>query len=323
MKVLITGATGFLGSHLCRRMAGAGFQVTAACRPSSNILILNERNIEFRTADLADPDSVSRAIEGHDFVVHAAANIRYAASAKDLARTNVEGTRAVVGACQAHRIRRLVHVSSTSAIGIPPRGAIADEQFPYNLESTGLAYSISKWRAESVVLEEARRGLDAVIVNPALIFGRHGRNFRGGEMIVKVRQSVVVPYFLGGICTVHVDDVAEGVVAALHRGQAGERYILGGENVTYREVVCRSAQAMGLKRVFVPVWPVITAAAARLSRFPYARHYLAGRLQFYSSAKAGQALGYRPRPFDAILQECVAFNAGEEGRAAGTAPAGG
>jgi dihydroflavonol-4-reductase len=322
MKVLVTGATGFLGSHLCRQMASAGFQVTASCRLSSNTDILKGLDLELRTADLSDRDSVSRAIEGHDVVVHVAANIRYAASVSELERVNVEGTRTVVRACRAQGIKRLVHVSSMSAIGIPPRGVIADERFPFNLESSGLAYNISKRRAEEAVLEEAARGLDAVVVNPTSIFGVHGQTFRGAEMILKVRQSVIVPYFGGGLCTVHIDDVVAGVMAALNRGRAGERYILGGENVTYEEVARRSALAMGLRRLFVPVWPVVTAAATRLSRFPYATHYTGGRLQFYSSAKAGQALGYTPRSFAAILQECLAFAACREPQTALPAPVG-
>ena len=127
-------------------------------------------------------------------------------------------------------------------------------------------------------------------------------------MIYKVRRSRVVPYFVGGLCAVHVGDVVVGILSALERGKTGERYILGGENLTYQQLVRLSAAAFGLKRRFVPAWPVVTAAARFLvPGFSYARHYMGSRFQFYASEKAQRALGYRPRPFAAILDECLRF----------------
>jgi dihydroflavonol-4-reductase len=319
VKVLITGATGFLGTRLCRQMAAAGFQVTALHRKSSNLAALQGLNLKCRPADLDDITSLAAAVEGQEAVIHAAANIRYATSAAALERTNTEGTRALAQACRESGVRRLVHVSSVSAIGIPPKGCVADERFAFNLENSGLAYHLSKKRAEEAVFDEVGRGLDAVIVNPASLFGPHGRNYRGGEMIRKVLGSPLVPYFRGGICVAHADDVAAGIVAALERGRRGERYILGGENITYREIARRSAAALGVKPLLLPLFPLVTRAAMVLqpARFTYATHYTSSRFQFYSSEQARRSLGYRPRSFDEILQENLAFRSGDE---AGFAP---
>lgn len=309
MKILVTGATGFLGSHVCRELIRCGYRVTALRRSSSNPEILNGLNLEFRTGDLLDANSLVQAIKGNDAVVHAAADIRYSSENPDLQqRINVAGTRDLAAACRQAGLRRLVHVSSVAAIGIPPRGVIADENFPFNLEGSHLRYHISKKRAEERVIEEFARGLDVVIVNPSSVFGPHGAIFRGGDMVYKVRRHKVVPYFAGGICAVHVNDVATGIRLALERGAGGERYILGGENLTYQELARRSAAAFGLKRGFVPIWPAVTAAASVvIPSFSYARHFAGSRAQFYSSAKAEGVLGYKPRSFSEILDECLSF----------------
>jgi dihydroflavonol-4-reductase len=308
VKVLITGATGFLGSHLCRQMAAGGFQVTALHRPDSYTGALQGLDLKFRTGDLNDARSLADAVEGQDAVIHAAAIIGDAAGQR-LYNTNVDGTRLMARICREQKVRRLVHVSSVSAIGIPPAGVVADERFPFNLENSGLNYHLSKKRAEEAVLEEAERGLEVVIVNPSWIFGLHGKRFRGSDEVYKVCRSPLMPYFPGGLCIVHVDDVVAGIVSALHRGKTGNRYILGGENLTYREFARRCASTLGLKRYPVPVWPVVTRVAMRLlpKRFPAGYRYISEGSQCYSSEKAKSALGYQWRPFESILTECVSF----------------
>lgn len=308
MKVLVTGATGFLGSHLCRELGRSGFQVAALRRSTSNSEPLMGLDLEFVTADLTDADSLARAVEGCDAVIHAAADIRYASRDRELQyRINVEGSATLARVCREHGVKRLVHVSSVAAIGIPPRGTIADENFPFNLERSRLYYHLTKKRAEEAVLRNRANGFDVVIVNPGSVFGPHGRIYRGGDMVYKAGRGALAAYFLGGICAVHVDDVAAGTIAALTHGRSGERYILGAENLTYKEIVTRAVAALGLKRRSVPVLPAVTAAAVLLRRLPYITHYTASRHQFYSSAKAQQMLAYRPRPFATILQECIEF----------------
>lgn len=315
MRVLITGATGFLGAQLCRRFLAEGCEVTAFHRPSSDLTRLAGLAVAHAAGDVTDADAVRRAVAGHDVVLHAAANLTYWRQVRAAqARVNVAGTRHVAAACLAAGVRRLVHVSSVAAIGIPtnPRRP-ANEAFPFNLDGSGLYYHQSKRRAEDEIAAAARRGLDAVVVNPGTIFGPDGVSYRGGGMLAKVGRRPVVPYFTGGINVVQVDDVVDGIGRALERGAAGERYILGGENVSYRRIAALSLKHQGLRRTFVPVPSLVTWAAAtllapvgaRTGRRPaitYETHYCASRWQFYTSAKAERALGYTARPFEAIVR---------------------
>jgi dihydroflavonol-4-reductase len=317
MKVLITGATGFLGSHLCQRLVADGHEVRVLFRRTSDPTALLGLSVERVIGDITDPQSVQLAVRDQEWVIHAAANIDY--WGRDLSQqmtVNAEGTRHVARSCRLAGVRRLVHVSSVAAIGIPTNPQYpANEDFTFNLEDSRLSYHISKRRGEEAVLQEVARGLDAIIVNPASIFGPYGTRYRGAEMIQKVRRARIVPYFTGGICTVHLQDVIQGIIAALTRGVTGGRYILGGENLTYRSLVERAAQIMRLRRWFVPVTPIVTGAAMRIMepwgrlrnqrpKITYAAHYCASRCHFYDSSKAHKALGYTPRDFNAILDEC-------------------
>ncbi len=327
MKALVTGATGFLGSHLCRRMVALGHQIRILCRPTSNLEKLEGLPLERAVGDLTDVESVRRAMQGCDAVIHAAAHRRDAAPGEELIQVNAKGTRHVAQAAREAGVRRLVHVSSVAAVGISPDPAHpADEEFQFNLEHSGLAYQISKRRAEEELLAEASHGLDAVIVNPSWVFGRHGMEYRGGEMIAKVQQSPVVPYLTGGFCAAHVEDVVGGIVAAFERGAPGQRYILGGENVSFRAALERSARAMGLRRrfVLVPRWAVGLAGAflepwdrlrGRRPRITRATWRYVSCFQYFDSSKARRALGYAPRDFDAIVADWLAFD--RAGRAGG------
>lgn len=237
-----------------------------------------------------------------------------------MTNAHVDGTRNVAQAARQKGVRRLLHVSSISAIGIPIDPTPATEDFNFNLHHAGLNYHQSKHRAEAEVMAETKRGLDAVVVNPASIFGPYGGRYRLAEMMNKVRRSRLVPYFLGGLCAVHVDDVMHGIVAALNHGRSGQRYILGSENLTYRALVERTARAMNLQRYPVPVPSIVTGLAAGLlepwgrwrkvrPRIVYATHYCSSRFSSYDSTKARQELGYAPRGFQAILGECLSLGA--------------
>jgi dihydroflavonol-4-reductase len=293
--------------------------VTAFRRATSSTTHLNDLDLRHAIGDITDVDAVSRAIKGQDIVIHAAAHLAYWRYWRALqTQINVDGTRNIVMACQQSGVRRLVFVSSVAAIGIPSDAQHpADETFAFNLERSGLNYPISKRRAEEVVLAATGKGLDAVIVNPASIAGPFDRSFRGGEMIEKVRHSRVVPYFMGGISVVHIEDVMDGLLAALERGRCGERYILGGENISFRQIAELAAQRFGVIKRLVPIFPIVTGLAARVlepvgavtgkrPRITYDAHYCASRYQYYDSSKAKKELGYDPRPYAAIVDEYLA-----------------
>ena len=315
MKVLITGATGFLGAHLCRRMVDDGHTVRVLVRPTSSCAALDGLPVERVLGDVTNFHSMKGAVCNQECVIHAAASLTGDEALHQ--KINVEGTRYVARACRNEGIKRLVHVSSVAAIGIPDDPSRpADENFRFNLNDSGLSYHLSKRRAEEEVMAEVEKGLDAVIVNPASIKGPHGRHYFGAEISRTVRRTRVVPYFTGGICVVHVEDVVNGINAALARGVIGERYILGGENLSFKDIGKKTASALNLRRRFIPLPSLITGVAASvldpLSRLrgrqpwiTYTTHYCACRYQFFDSGKARRNLGYAPRDFEAILEECL------------------
>jgi dihydroflavonol-4-reductase len=226
---------------------------------------------------------------------------------------NVEGAINVVKACKAESVKRLLHVSSVAAVGLPDSPQLpANENFEFNLQNSGLIYHISKRRGEAEVMREVASGLNAIIVNPASVTDAN----RIEGLFASVRRFPVVPCFSGGNCVVHVTDVVEGIIAALERGRVGHRYILGGENLTFRAMGKKAAKALNLSRMFVLIPPIVTGLAAAVLE-PLARrrnsppkvshmvHYCANRFMFYDSNKAHLELNYRPRNFDAILMDAL------------------
>ena len=325
MKVFVTGATGFLGSHLCRRLVRNGHEVTILRRATSSDANLKDSNLNHVLGDLTNLEDVNRAIQGNEAVFHTAAHLAYWGFQKDTQNeVNIQGTKNVVEACRKHGVKRLLFVSSVAAIGIPENPEEpAREDFRFNLEGKPLNYHISKKRAEEIVLAAVENGLNAVIVNPSSIWGPNGNEFRGAEITEKVRHSAIVPYFKGGICVAHVEDVVDGIIAAFEHGRAGQRYILGGDNLTIRSISQMAARKQGLRRRFVAVPKVVTGLTAialeslgrlrhRRPRITYATHYCASRFHYYDSSKAQKEFGYAPRDFQAILDECVAFTISRE-----------
>jgi dihydroflavonol-4-reductase len=310
MRVLITGGTGFLGSHLCRRMLADGHDVRLLVRSRSH----RQDDVSTVLGDVTAPETLEAAIKDREWVVHAAADLNYwRENPERQMKVNVEGTRNIARACREGGVQRMLHVSSVAAVGIPASSQPpASESFPFNLENSGLVYHLSKRRAEESVLAEVERGLNAVIVNPASVTGPG----RLSGLIRNVRRGPVVPCFSGGNCVVHVADVVDGIRAAIACGKTGQRYILGGENLTFRAMAERAARAMNLSRRFVAIPPFVTGCAAavfepwgrwrhRPPKFAHMIHYCANRFLYYDSSKARHELQYCPRDFDGILQDAL------------------
>ena len=315
MKILVTGGAGFLGSHLSRRLADEGHAVTVLRRPSKKPDALAGSSVRQELGDVMDAAAVERAVAGQEIVVHAAAGRLPGPDGEAVYAPNVVGTRNVAAACLKHGVRRMVHVSSVAAIGVPDDRRPADERFAFNLDDSKLYYHLSKHRAEGVVNEAVARGLDAVVVNPATIWGPFGAAHRGGDVLRHMRHQRWMQMSPGGVCIVHVGDVVGGIVGAMLKGESGERYILGGENLPYRAWLDKITAAIGARPRVVPVPALATDALAALlkpltsvhTRFYglYLRSFLASRSAFYDSTKASRALGYRARPFDDILDEAA------------------
>ncbi len=319
--ILITGGTGFLGSVLVRQLLDADEAVRVLRREGSKLDLLGDAadHVEHAVGDVADPDPVRRAVEGVRAVYHAAAFVGFggARDAERLQSVNVGGTANVVDAAREAGVGRLVHVSSMAAFGRPrtPEGVI-DETAEWTPSPMNTAYARSKRAAELEVQRAVAEGLDAVIVNPAVIFGpgRAGENTTA--VVERARRGMrFAP--AGGTNVVDVEDVATGMRAALARGATGERYFLGGENLPWVEIFGALAEAFGVPgpRVVVPPRAALLAgalseAAARLTRRPTSltreTARISGKAYRYSNRKAQDELGVSFRPFRATAERIAA-----------------
>ncbi len=315
MKILVTGATGFVGSHVVRKLLSAGNKVRILRRQSSSTKMLEGLNVETAIGDVTDRDSVFKAVDGCEAVFHVAGHVSFWSGAREAQnRINVDGTRNLVEACLAHKVKRLVHTSSIAAIGHAPDGAVGDETIPYNWWPYRLNYNNSKYLAEEEVRRGIERGLDAVLVNPSIIFGPGDVNLNAGAMVFQAARGNLKVIPRGGGCTCSVEDVAEGHLLAFEKGKTGERYILGGENYTWKDLFTMICEVVGQPPPKIPLpnaalkafgffsdalsrvthkEPTITPETARITPLTV----------FYSSDKAVRELGYKISPFrDTIRQ---------------------
>ena len=319
MKVLVTGATGFVGSNLAAALAARGDQVRVLRRSTSRLDALAGLPVEYVTGDILEPDTLAAAMQGCDGVFHVAAMSQYWRSDKaTLYRANVDGTRCVMQAALAAGVRRVVHTSSVAALGYPPRGVLADEAQAFPPELSWFAYGRSKYLAELEVRRAVDQGLPAVIVNPTIVLGPRDLNFVSGSLIrasVKGQLRVVPP---GGSNIVHVADVVAGHLAAAERGRVGERYILGGENLSHWEAATVIAQVTGgahplltLPRwALPPIARLVDAFNALSRRPPLVTGYqilLGGEDIYVDNSKAVRELGLPQTPFRQAAADAYAW----------------
>jgi dihydroflavonol-4-reductase len=317
----VTGATGFVGSAVARALRARGHAVRVLTRAGSDRRNLAGLDVETVTGDLTDPDSLKRAVAGCRYVFHVAADYRIWVPDPDaMLRANVDGTIAVMRAAQAARVERIVHCSSVAALGQVGDGTPADETTPVNEATIVGTYKLSKYRAEQAVLALVRaEKLPAVIVNPAAPVGpRDIKPTPTGKMIRDAAAGMMPAYIDTGLNVVHVDDVAEGHVLALERGRIGERYILGGENLSLGALLALVCEVAGRKppRIQLPaslVWPValgfeMLARATGINPLVTRDHLrMARKKMFYTSDKARRELGYAPRPVREAVVDAVAW----------------
>ncbi len=316
-RVLVTGASGFVGAAVAKALRERGFRVRAFVRATSNRTNIDPRDEVFE-GDILDRGSVAAALAGVDHLVHAAADYRlWAPDPAQILRTNVEGTRIAMEEAARAGVSRIVHTSSTATIALRDDGP-ADETRPLSPDDATGAYKKSKILAERLVEDMVRRdSLPAVIVNPATPIGpRDIRPTPTGRIIVEAACGRMPAFVDTGLSLAHVDDVAQGFVAALERGRIGERYILGGENVALATMLAEIAGVVGRRapwvRLPIPaVYPFALGAEA-VARFtgrpPFATREalrLARGFMFFSSDKARRELGYAPRPYTDALRDAI------------------
>jgi dihydroflavonol-4-reductase len=319
MKAFVTGATGFVGSHVARVLAEQGAELRLLLRASSNPANIEGLNAERIIGDLRDPASIEKAMAGCEVVFHVAADYRlWVRDPDEMYRANVEGTRAVLDAARKNGVRRVVYTSSVATMGFTGNGHPADESFPVSLEKMIGPYKRSKFMAEQVAMETGRSGMDVVIVNPSTPVGEQDiKPTPTGRIVVDFLKKRFPAYVDTGLNLVDVRECARGHIAALEKGRSGERYILGGENLTLKQILDKLAAITGLPspRVRVPyvmalatgvVDEVVTGRI--LGREPRATIdavRMGRKKMFVSSSKAERELGWKTAPVDDALRRAV------------------
>lgn len=318
MKALVTGATGFVGSAVARALLLAGWQVTALVRPSADLRNLRGLGADLAAGDLTDPASLDRALNGCAALFHVAADYRLGArNPQDLYRTNVEGTRNIMEAARRAGTARVVYTSSVATIGLPADGAPGREETPVTIADMIGHYKRSKFLAEEVAREAAGSGMSVVIVNPSTPVGPGDvKPTPTGQMVMDAAAGRMPAYVDTGLNIVHVDDVATGHLLAFERGRPGERYILGGLDMSLRDILVEIARLAGRKppRVRLStsvVLPIAYAAelVARVTGLPNRVTVegvrMARKRMFFSSDKAERELGYCWRPPGQAFEDAV------------------
>lgn len=318
MKTLVTGASGFIGSAIVRRLLGDGRDVRVLVRHGSATDNIDGLPVEITTGDLLDPASLISAVRGCTALIHSAADYRiWVPNADRMHRVNVDGTRDLMLAALEAGVQRVVYTSSvaTLATASDRPGDETRSATPGDLIGP---YKRSKFQAEAEVMRLVHEcGLPAVIVNPSAPMGPNDiKPTPTGRIVIEAAKGM--PAFVDtGLNVVHVDDVAEGHLLALQKGQLGERYILGGDNMTLSEILAEVAALYGRRppRIHLPhaaVMPIALGAEAwaRISgRDPFVTVdglRMSRKLMFFSSDKAKGELGYAPRPAREAIHSAIA-----------------
>lgn len=323
MKVFVTGATGFLGSHVARVLAAQGADLRLLVRPTSDLRNVTDLNAELAQGDLRDPASIEKALAGCEVAFHVAADYRlWVRDPEQMYRSNVEGTRALLEAALKRGVRRVVYTSSVATMGFTTNGYagghLTDEQSPVSLDEMIGHYKRSKFMAEQVAFDAAKSGVDVVIVNPTTPIGeRDVKPTPTGRIVLDFLKRKFPAYVETGLNLVDATECARGHVQALEKGKSGERYILGGENLTLKQILDRLAAITGLKSPTVKL-PYVFAYATGivdemvtgrlLGREPRATIdavRMGRKMMFVSSSKAERDLGWRAVPVDGALRRSV------------------
>lgn len=332
MKILVTGATGFVGSAVARILADAGHSVRVLVRPSSNLQNIHGIGVEPVQGDLVDPSSLKTALKGCRGLFHVAADYRlWVPDPDEIYRANVQGTENIINAALDAQVDRICYTSSVATLGLNKDGSPADEETPVSINDMIGHYKRSKFIAEERVRQLIKeKGAPVVIVNPSTPVGpRDIKPTPTGKMVLDAASGRMPAYVNTGLNFVHVDDVAMGHLLAFERGETGRRYILGGTNLTLKEFLDIIAGITGGKppviklphNLVLPVawvseaWcrftgrgePAVTADGVKLAK----KH------MFFSCRRAREELGYVTRPVqDAVSHAIEWFR--QDGRMTGT-----
>jgi dihydroflavonol-4-reductase len=319
MKILVTGATGFVGSHVAQLLCAQGAELRLLVRSTSRTENIADLKAERVTGDLRDPDSLKKAMQGCEFVFHVAADYRlWVRDPEEMYRCNVEGTQAMIRAAQETRVRRVIYTSSVATMGFTSTGHIANETSAVSLRDMVGHYKRSKFMAEQFALEAGRRGANVVVVNPTTPVGEQDiKPTPTGRIIVDFLKRKFPAYVDTGLNLADVKEIARGHLLAMEKAVPGERYILGGENLTLKQILDKLAALTGLPSPRMQVPHAVALGFAALDQFfvgfmlrkePRATIdavRMGYKKMFASSAKAERELGYKIVPVDGALRRAI------------------
>jgi len=322
VKAVLTGASGLVGGNLALELIRQGHEVGAIRRSVASTAHLDGHPIAWSAADLDDVAALTEAFRGADVVFHCAALVSILRRVTpELTRANVGGTRNVIEAVRRAGVTRLVHCSTVGAVGLTTTGEPCDENAAWNfaVEDLDDGYVTTKHQAEDVVHEAVRGGLDAVIVNPTYMLGPNDAKPSSGKMILGVVLRQAPGFSTGRNNFVDVRDVARGMILAWQKGRSGERYILGGDNLSYEDAFARIARVAGVPPL---TWRVPRLAALAVGFAGDLQHRITGKEPLitsnsvrwgycstfqFSSAKAERELGYTHGPLEPAIADALAW----------------
>jgi dihydroflavonol-4-reductase len=318
MRTLVTGATGFVGSHVARQLVAAGHAVRVLVRPSSNLRALEGLSVERVVGDLRNPVSLETAMAGVQFVFHVAADYRlWARRPEEIYESNVGGTRNLFAAARKAGVERFVYTSTVATIAVLRQGGLPNEETRATLDEMIGHYKRSKFLAEQEALQAAASGMPVVIVNPSAPVGPGDwKPTPTGRLIVDFLNGKMPAYVDTGLNVVGVEDVAAGHLVAAERGRIGQRYILGGRNLTLKEILdalsvisgrpapwIRMPHAVALAAGYADQW--LSRMMGREPQIPVEGVKMSRHRMFVDSSKAGRELGFRAGPVEAALERAV------------------
>lgn len=315
MLTLVTGATGFIGTNLVRKLVERGESVRILRREWSNMLGLENLDIEEYLGDIRDYETVRKAVKGCKRVYHLAALLKIAPFERNrFVKTNVVGSDNVALAALEEGVEKLVYTSSIAAIGFGTEENPATEESEFNLGELKLPYIDTKKAGEDKILEYCKSGLPAVVVNPGYVFGPWNKKPGLNKFLVLAAQGKMSFYLSGGISVVDVDDVVEGHLLAMAKGQIGERYILSNQNISYKDFITKATELAGQKppKFKMPYFLLLVAGylaegAGQLFRFNPAISSGVARMttitHYVSSDKARRELGYTTTPLEVSFKK--------------------
>lgn len=318
ISCLVTGASGFIGSHLTKLLVEEGARVRVLVRRTSNTKFLDDLPLEKYIGDTSDFSSLQKAMEGVEILFHVSGFVGFKPSdAAELRRVNVQGVKNVFGVAQDLKVKRVVLTSSVAAIGGSPDGKPIDETFPWEDATPHSAYGRSKHDGEMEAMKLYREGVPVVVVNPAFVVGSpdYGPSI-GGQFLLTYLQRKIKAYVVMGFNCVDVKDVARGHLLAATKGRLGERYILSNENKTLIELLRLLETCSGIRapHFYIP-YPIAYSAATVIEgvgrifgkNFPIDRNRVQSSRYptYYSHEKATRELDWVPHPLEETLREAV------------------